>query len=159
MIDLKTLLGTGIGTALIILFLIIFNPEKFEKWLALVYKFLAMFPQLFRAAHRRYVRYDLQGRINEYTKGLSSRGDFLVYERVKVEWTKGSIDREAFLAQDEVVLRLSRDDPRDLNFVHAAYYFVSKSLIHRMKPYLSDDQRDALDLYITSELLRSEKDE
>jgi hypothetical protein len=157
-IDLKTLLGTGIGVALIIFVLILFNPEKFEKWLALIYKFLALFPRLFRAAHRRYIRYDLQGRINDFTKRLSSRGDFLVHERVKVEWTKGGIDREAFLAQDEVVLRLSRNDPSDLNFIYGAYYFVSKSLIHRMKPYLSDDQRDALDLYVTSELLRTEKD-
>lgn len=67
------------------------------------------------------------------------------------------MNRASFLAQNNVVLRLRRDDPNDLNFVHGAFLFVSTSLLYKAKRYLSLSQRDAVDLYVTTRFIEKEK--
>lgn len=44
------------------------NPEKFEKLVALISKFLKFISVKF---DRSYVKYDLQGKINDYLKKVS----------------------------------------------------------------------------------------
>lgn len=159
MIDLKTLLGTGVSITVIILALILFNPDKFEKWLAICYRAMNLFPTVFRSAHRRYSRYDLQGRVNEFVRSFSAVAGTPDVGKVRLAWVDPGLNREAFLESDTVVIRLKRDDAPGENFVHAAYLFVSYALIHRMKPYLSDDQRAGFDLYVLATLLKREHPE
>ena len=41
------------------------NPEKFEKWVALIASF---FKFMSTKVDRTYIKYDLQGKINDYLK-------------------------------------------------------------------------------------------
>ena len=81
MIDLKTLLGTGLSVAFVIFLLILFNPDKVEKWLSLSYKALSNFPKIFKAARKRFVKYDLQSRLNKFASQVHAITPFVAQER------------------------------------------------------------------------------
>ncbi len=160
MIDiLKYLIGFlfGGGVVAAVLLYLLLHPEKIEKWSALIYKGLSSLGTLFNGAHKQYVRHELQGRINEFTKDLKDDAPFLAGARLSVEWVGEGISRKSFLQGDRVVLRLRREDPEDMNFVHGAYMFVSASLLAKTKRYISPSQGQAIDLFVSTKLFEKEK--
>jgi hypothetical protein len=88
---------------------------------------------------------------------LSKDAPFLASTKIKVQWTDDTVNRKSFLENDEVILRLRRNDPEDINFVNGAYLFVSTSLLHKAKRYIAPSQRQAIDLYVTTKLIEKEK--
>lgn len=148
----------GFSLAGVMLLLLLLNPEKIEKWSALLWHLLNGFGTLFKGAHKQYVKHDLQGRVNEFAKGLSGDAPFLAGSRVQIEWMDSEVTKRSFLHEGKVILRLRRDDPEDINFVHGAYMFVSTSLVAKVKRYISPSQRQAVDLYVTTKLLEREKE-
>jgi len=141
----------------LILLYLFFNPDVFEKWLSIFYKIAAKLPFIFQTAHKQYVKFDLQGRINSFTKDVSKEAPFLETTRIKVEFIDENLSKKAFLENGKLILRLKRDDASEKNFVHGAYHFVSASLVHKAKRYISPSQRESIDLYVTSKLLEKEK--
>jgi hypothetical protein len=104
------------------------------------------------------VKHDLQSRINTFVKRNLTGVPGMVGNRVEIEFVDDTdITRESFLRGDAVILRMRRDDPEDHNFVRGAYQFVSTSLLYKAKRYISPSQRDAIDLFVTHQLLRKEK--
>lgn len=152
--------GVGVPAGVVIVALIfLFSPEKVEKWIAIFAKLLSGLGGAFRSLHKQYVRLDLQAHINSYVKSTATTIPYLQSKKVKVELQDGNIDRDAFIKDGNVMLRLRRDDPDELNLVHGAYLFVSTSLLSNVKRYISPSQREALDLYVTAELLETERHE
>lgn len=151
------LVGVTPLTALVVLLL--FFPEKIEKWSALLWKILSNFGTLFRFAHKRYVKHDLQGRVNEFVRHLRRQVPTLGAERLAIEWIDAKDDRKSFFADGRLVLRLRRDDPHNHNFIHGAFLFVSGALLHRTKRYLAPTQRDAIDLFVCAKIVEQEKPE
>lgn len=145
----------SIGT--IILLIVLLNPEKIEIWSAMLWRLLDKLGILFKSANKKYIKHDLQGRINQFVKNIAKDAPFLVSSKVRIEWVDGEITKKSFLDNQEVVLRLRREDPEDLNFVHGAYMFVSTGLLYKVKRYVSPSQRQAVDLYVTTKLLEREK--
>lgn len=132
-------------------------PHQAEKLGALILKVLsATGLGIFRFAQRQYVRYDLQARVNEFVRQVSKRIPGVETAKLSLELVAEG-DRDSFLREGQVVIRLRRDDPQELNFVHGAYHFVSRSLLFRAKRYLSPSQKEAIDLYVTTDLFRREK--
>jgi hypothetical protein len=150
---LRYLLPT-LSLPVIIVLLLLFMPEKIEKWSALLWKCLS---GLFRVAHKRYVKHDLQGRVNEFIKQLRRQVPGVADAKLRVEWVDPLTPRKSFIEGDHVVIRLKRDDPDDHNFVHGAYLFVSETLLRKAKKYVSLSQREALDLFVCTKLLEAEK--
>ncbi len=146
--------ASGLGALFVFLLL---NPEKIEKWSALVWRGLAAFKTVFRGAHKQYIKHDLQGRINEFAKGLQGEAPYLSETRVQVEWIDADVTRKSFLEDGKVILRLRRDDREEMNFVHGGYMFVSTSLLAKTKRYISPSQSQAIDLYVTTKLFEKEK--
>jgi len=142
------------GGAIIYLLL---HPEKIEIWSSLVWRVLSNLGSIFSFAHKRYVKYDMQGRVNRFARGLSKDAPYLASNKVRVEWVSDDVTKKSFLEDGEVILRLKRDDPDDMNFVHGAYLFVSTSLLFKVKRYISQSQRQAVDLYVATELIEQEK--
>ncbi len=145
-----------LGTLYIIVQLIV-NPDKVEKWASIINKILADVGGIFKFAHRNYVKYDLQSRINIFTKEVASSAPYLEDTKIAIEWTDTTIDREAFMQNGKAIIRLRRDDPEDLNFVHGAYWSVSTQLLPKVKRYISDTQKKAVDLYVTAKVIEQEK--
>lgn len=142
----------GPGAAIVLL--VIFNLELVQKWGAVIGYFLG---KTFRFLNKKAIQLDLQGNINSFVKEVAKEIPTLELQKVKVEFVDESVARKGILGEGEVILRLRRDDPHDLNLVHGAYMFVSTSLLHRVKRYISISQRDALDLYVTTRLIETEK--
>lgn len=156
MTSIVSLLGGLTLSGGVILYLL-FNPEKIEKWSALSWQLLSQFDTVFKSAHKRYLKHDLQGRINEFVKVIAKDAPFLAGTRVNVEWVQDDVTRKSFLEGDVVILRLRRSDSEEKNFVHGAYMAVSTSLLFKCKRYISPSQRESLDLYVTMKLLEREK--
>ncbi len=146
--------GLPLGGVIIILVFVLLYPEKVEKWAAMVWFALST---VFKFAHRRAVKLDLEGHLNEYVKRIAKEVPQVADVKVEIELVDGNISRESFFSDGKVILRLRRDDPQDLNFVHGAYLFVSTTLLFQAKRYISPSQREALDLYVTTRVIEKEK--
>ena len=144
------------GPLVFILFLVLI-PEKIEKWSALLWKFLGKLGNIFSFAHKRYVRHDLQGRVNDFCRRLRRLAPYISDEKLQIEWVEPSATRESIIADGMIVLRLRKDDPQDHNFVHGAFIFVSGMLLRKVKRYISMSQKQAIDLVVCSKLIQEEK--
>ena len=141
----------------LLLVLLLFFPEKIEKWSALLWRAVSAAGGVFRAAHKQYVKHDLQGRVNDFVRTLRRQVPGIGQEKLRIQWVDPKGSRDSFITDNKIVLRLRRDDPDDHNFVHGAFLFVSASLLTRMKRYLAPSQREAVDLFVTSKLIEKEK--
>jgi len=153
---LKVLLPS-LSPAVVIFLLLLFMPEKIEAWSALLWKWLSRLGGLFKHAHKRYVKHDLQGRINGFVKTLRAQVPGVAQVKMRVDWVGAEVERKAFIDQGQLVIRLRRDDPMDRNFIHGAYLFVSEMLLKKPKRYVSPSQGEALDLFVCGKLLEVEK--
>jgi len=145
----------GPGAAIAIL--IFLNPEKIQQWGAIIGYTLSRFGGVFKVLNKKAIQLDLQGNINDFVKKLSKYTPALEAQKVKVEYIDQNATRKSILADGTVILRLRKEDPQDLNFVYGAYLYVSTSLLFRVKRYISQSQRDAIDLYVTTRLIEKEK--
>lgn len=146
--------AAGILAAIVIVVVSSVDPERFDKWRALVLGWLS---KIFKFLRKRFVQYDLQGRINTFVKALKDEAPYLTDERVKVEWIDENTDRQSLLREGGVILRLREKDEAERNFVHGAYLFVSRSLLFKAKRYISKTHRESIDLFVTTRLLEREK--
>jgi hypothetical protein len=156
----SALLGAvaSLGVLGVILIYFLMHPEKLETWASILWRLASRAPGLVRTAQRRYVQFDLQGRINNFTRDVGDDAPYLAEKKVEVRWVEPEkTTKEAFLAGGKVVVRLRATDDNDLNFVRAAYLFVATSLLHNVKRYISPSQRDSIDLFVTAKLLEQEK--
>ena len=148
----------GISVPVAVVIYLLLFPEKIEIWSSLLWKAISNIKRFATFARKRYLKHDLQGRINEFSRGLSEKAPYLASKRVQVEWTEAQdVTRKGFLQEGKVILRLRRDDPAETNFVHATYLVVSTSLLYKLKRYISPSQSQAVDLKVTTDLLRKEK--
>ena len=149
------LLGAFGGAFAIVSFVVLY-PEKIEKWAAAWWRILSGVVQ---GAHKRYVKHDLQGRVNDFTKRLRKKAPELHKAKLKLEWIDSTETRDAFMADGKVVIRLRRDDPEDHNFVHGVHHYISTVFLHRAKTYLTKSQRDSIDIFTCTKIFESEKAE
>lgn len=149
-------LGTVALPILILIFLLFF-PEKIEKWSALLWKYISYIRVLCNYAHKKHIKHDLQGRVNDFVKRTKRKVPDLSDDKLNIQWIDVNQDRSGFIGQGKVVLRLRHDDPEDHNFVHGAYLFISTCLLYKPKRYLSKTQREAMDLFVCTKLLEEEK--
>jgi len=154
---LIAMVGGGSIVLIGVVALVLRSPEKVEKWCALIWRFLSFLGFVFRGAHKQYIKLDLQGRLGEFSKGLAKDAPFLAETRVEVKWIDEDVTRKAFLEEGRVILRLRRNDSQRVNFVYGAYMFVAASLLAKAKRYMSPSQCQAVDLYVTTDLLQKEK--
>ena len=133
------------------------GPDLIEKWIALFWRLLSFLGSIFRGARKRYVKHDLQSRVNLFTKRMRKQAPFLDVDGVKLEWVDEALTPEAIIEKNKVIVRVNHQEPDDHNFVQAAYLYVSKCLLLRVKRYLSPSQRESIDLYTLSTLLEDEK--
>jgi hypothetical protein len=147
-------LVSSLGTDTLIGIFVFLNVEKVEKWLAVIGYAVG---RVFKSVNKKAVQFDLQGCINDYVKMVSKETPTLETQKVKVELVDENTKKSSFLSDGTVILRLRKNDHFDLNFVHGAYLFVSTSLLFRVKRYISQSQREALDLFVTTRIIEKEK--
>jgi len=131
------------------------NPEKFEKLVALITGFLKRLSQKF---DKTYIKYDLQGKINDYLKQVSKKVKHLDVEKITIDWLDvENQTRESYLKNGQLVLRLHKSDNQNQNIVNASMAFIGYAFLKKAKSYIAKYQRESLDIYACYDLLRSEK--
>jgi hypothetical protein len=155
---LTFLLGSGVGIAVIVT-AILKNPEKVEKWIALIWKAIDFLKLGFKQAHKKYVQHDIQGSVNEFVKTHAEEMPGFQVKGVRLEWVDADVKKQSFLEADRVVVRVKRDDPHHENFVKAVFLFVSTALLYRAKRYISPPQGKAIDLFVATEIFKEQKPE
>jgi len=149
--------GFGTGSAFIILLL--FFPEKVEKWRALVWSWIEATGLLYRRASKEKIKHNIQGTVSSFAKDLGY--DLPDYDPpgVKIEWVEQASDRKAFIESGKAVIRLRREDPRNENIAAACMLYVSAILLRKAGRYLSSTQREAVELYVGFRMLQDELEE
>ncbi|MCH7524521.1 MAG: hypothetical protein IIC74_05815 [Bacteroidetes bacterium] len=133
------------------------NPEKFEKLIAVLSKFFRFISNKF---DRSYIKYDLQGKINDYLKKVSKRVKHIDIKKIKVEWIDVSAQTETQFIQDgEMIIRMKKGDHQNENIVKASMAFISYAFLKKAKSYIAKYQRESMDLFVCYDLLKEEKSE
>jgi hypothetical protein len=148
---------SSLPLVVVLVILLLYFPEKIEKWSALLWKALSKIGNVFRFANKKYVKHDLQGRVNDFVRRLRKSVPEIGQERLRIEWVDPTTPRKSFMDKGQVVLRLRRDDPQDHNFIHGAYLFVSEVLLRKCKRYISPSQCEAVDLFVCTKILETQK--
>lgn len=145
------LTGSGIIVALVVY--VYMHPEKLEKWVAMILDAVGFVTDRF---YRKQVKYDIQSGINSFVKRLA-QDSHIENVGVKIKWAGGKDQTDDVHWKDgEVVLVMKDRGQRNRNFVHAAYLFVSTSLLKNVKTHLSKKQSTAIDLFTTGKILEEE---
>lgn len=153
-LDVWTITTAGL-VALIVFYLK--NPEKFEKLIALLSKLMIYFSEKF---DKSYVKYDLQGKINQYLKVVSRKVKHIDIEKINVNWIDVSTQNaESYVQNGNLILRLHKSDNQNRNIVNASVAFISYGFLRKAKSYLANYQRESLDLYACYDLLKHERSE
>lgn len=137
-----------VGGSLILYF--VKNPDKFEKWLSILYKF---FRFVCDKAEYKYVKYTVQSYINGFIVSIKKDVPNLNVENVKLGWVDGNTTADQFIKNDQLVLRMHKSRNDNRNVVHATVAFVSCALLHKAKRYIADYQKKTIDLFATTKIL------
>lgn len=152
------LLGGGLSTGFLLIYLLAY-PEKIEKLSALFWGLIHRLGWFAKFAHKKYVKHDIQSHINDFVRRRTREMPGFYAKGVKLKWTGPETSKEAFLQNDQVVITISSEKSGAANIATATYMFVSTSLLHRAKRYISPSQGRATDLFVTARLLRDQKPE
>jgi len=144
----------SISPFLFFIFYLLANPEKAEKWSALLYKFIAWINVNLQ---KKYISNDIQGNINSFSKSLNIKGGGIIPYPLKLQWVS-LMDKATFLENGEVIVRMNLHTNQDRNRVIAAIEYVSKALLPNSKIYIDDDLVTALDLMISKQILSYHRD-
>jgi len=133
------------------------NPEKFEKLVALISKFGTFISQKF---DKTYIKYDLQGKINDYLKTISKKVKHIDIEKINISWIDVKNQTpESYVKNGELIVRLHKSNNQNKNIVNASLAFISFAFLKKAKSYIAKYQRESLDLYACYDLLKHEKSE
>lgn len=130
------------------------HPDKFERLCSLFYKSIKW---LFNSAENKFIKYDIQYRVNSFVDDLYKKIPNLTPTSVKLEWINENQTAEQFVKSDELVLRMHKSSSQNRNVVNATFAFVSYSLLRKAKKYIAKYQRDSIDLFVSFKLLEKAK--
>jgi coenzyme F420-reducing hydrogenase delta subunit len=143
--------GFSIGAVLVgAISWVITHPDLVEKWEALIFGWLSRINSRYkyRAASK-----DIQSKVNSYVNKLSNDLG-IAPVRVRLKWiNRQSHEDEIQLEDNEVVIVIRDRGYKNKNFVHAAYFYTSTTLLPQTKVYLSKKQGESLDLYTTKNVI------
>lgn len=144
-------------SSLLVLLLIYFlcRPEALEKWATLLYRIVYF---ITKQGGKRIVKHDIQGRINSFSRVVLGK-EIANYEPVgiSIEWVKTEDAADNFFSDNKVIIRMRHHQDQDKNFVIAAMAFISQAILRKAKKYLSQNQRESIDLYVCKDLCHREK--
>ena len=115
--------------------------------------------RLTKYGSKKIVKYDIQSKINTFTKVLAK--EMANYEPVgiNIQWVDKDETATDFFKDNKLVIRMRyhQDQDQDKNFVLASMVFISRSILTKAKKYMSDNQKESLDLFIGKKLCQRER--
>lgn len=133
---------------------LISHPEVAAKWGAIIN---SLFSKISKGAERRSVSLDIQGRLNSFSKSLNSEVAGIIPYGVQIEWVIGGVNKESFLRENKVILRLGYHTNQDDNIVRAALEYIARGMLSSSRPHADEKVMKAVDLISTKKLLEKER--
>lgn len=131
------------------------NPEKFEKLIAILSKWFKFF---YKRLDYSYIKFDLQGKINDYINSVSKKVKHLDVNKINIKWIKPeNIDAKSYIKNGTLILRMQKSESQNENIVNASMAFISHAFLRKAKTYIAKYQRESIDLYACYDLLKNEK--
>jgi hypothetical protein len=112
---------------------------------------------LFKKGEKKIVAHDIQGRVNEFSKGLARELKGFDPVGISIVWIDDGQTPQAFLKANKLIIRMRHHVDQDKNFVYAAMAFVQSALLVKVKKYLAPTQTKSIDIFIGRKLLEKEK--
>lgn len=146
-----TILGIGIPILIVclVLYLVIFRLDKLEYFGSRVYKLLRFLGTRFK---KKYIAKDFRARILEASKSITSEIPEIMPYDLSIKWVD-KIDRESFLHEGKVIIRLSDTEDRTQGMVMALQQYVEKGFIPRARKNVHPAVLKSLDKYVVRKLL------
>ncbi len=129
------------------------NPDKLEKWVAIIAK---LGRYISSRAEESYVKYIVQSKVNGFIYNVAKIVPNLIVQKVKVEWVPDKLSEREFIQNDKVVVRMRRSRCENRNLVNATIAFVSQSLLIKAKRYIAKYQKEAIDMFTVTQILKRE---
>lgn len=136
----------------LVVYLILTNPDKSKRWAAI---FCDLFSFIFKKLKYNATQYSIESKINDFVDRLSKSSD-VEPTKVKIKWAGRNEEEKCYFEEDQVVLVMRDREYRNKNFVHAAYFFTSSTLLWRTKRHISQKQSQAIDIYTTKKIIENE---
>lgn len=148
---LTFVLSSG-GTTAVIFIILFFYPDNVKKWVSNIAWVLS---RIWGRLEYIAIKNEIEGKLNSFVGNLSTKTT-VDFPEVSIKWA-GRDEKEELIFDDlEAVIVMHDRKYRYRNFVHAAYFFVSETLLKRTKNHLSPNLKKSLDLYATKDILEQE---
>lgn len=131
-------------------------PHKFERLIAWANRFLKW---IIKGAEYRYIKYDIQSRLNEYIALTAKKAPHLDNLKANIEWVDENQNRENYIKNGQLIIRMQKSDNQNKNIVTASMAFIATAFLKKAKSYVAPYQRDAIDLYACYDLFKNQKRE
>jgi len=133
---------------------LITHPEVAEKWGALLNR---LFSRISRRSEMRSVALDIQGRIDSFSKSVSSEVPGLMPYGVKIKWVSGEVTRESFFKDKTIILRMNYHTNQDENVVYATMEYITRGMLSNSRAHVDERVMKSADLICIKKLLEKER--
>lgn len=130
------------------------HPHVAAKWGAILN---SLFSKISRRAEMRSVALDIQGRIDGFSKSVTSEVPGVMPAGVRIEWVAGELTRESFFKDGKIILRMNYHTNQDENFVRAAIEYISGGMLLDSRPHVHEQVMKSADLICTKKLIEKER--
>lgn len=144
------------GLVFVLLYLLVYaitHPEKSERWGSWIYKSLRWTGHKMKS---RWIASDIQARIDSFAKVIGDEVKDLMPYGVRINWVKET-DKDTFIRNGEVVVRMRYHDNQHRNFVAATLAYLSKGMLPRSRHYIDEGIMKSIDFTLAKKIFLREK--
>ena len=147
--------GGGVVITTIIFILILSNPGKIEKLIALLYR---MFSWIHKKFEYGNIATNIQVSVNNVGNKVNKDCPDVLPYAMKIEWAKTAQDTETFLRNGEIIVTMDYYRGYDRNLVVSTLAYLEKGLLPIARPYIDKTLMKATDFTIAKEIFTSSWD-
>jgi hypothetical protein len=139
-----------------IVFLFLRYPTKLERAITVLHRLLK---RIIKGSEYIYTKYNLQSKLNKYIDKARKKAPQIEASRAKIKWVDETTTKEHFLKNGQLVINLHKSDNENRNIINATMAFVTTGYLKKAKSYIANYQKDAIDLFVCYDIVKSEKRE
>ena len=132
-------------------------PEKIQIWISLLERYFGLISS---KRKRKNISNEIEGRINSFAKKINSETGNVFPYGIKLQWVEDlsdDFDREAFVKENQVIIKMKPHQNQDRNLAIATLDYVSKSLIPEGRVYVSKNTMRSIDFKMVHKMLSSNR--
>ncbi len=136
----------------LIIYLFVLHQEKGEKLVGWLAKFIAWTS---KSAEKTATAMSIQGKVDSFIATINTEVGGLLPYGLKVKWVLPELNKEAFIANNRVVVMLDYHSNQDENLSKATLLYMNKAVIPEARPHIHIKLGKAVDLMMTKKALYS----